>query len=105
MMRKTERANMGMMALFVVLVFMGMSTNAMAWTQPAQGGIGYDIYDLVVNKGLQGAIGQSVAICLVLAGVFALVRTQIYAALICIIAACTMFMAPSLVQSFGFLVA
>lgn len=90
--------------MVAVLAVVGLSTNAFAWSVPSSGSFGYDIYDLVVNDFLKGPIGFVVALGFVVAAVFTLVRMMIPAAVVCIIAACVLFAAPSMVESFGFLI-
>jgi len=91
-----------MFALVILAVL--MTQNAMAFSVPTSGSLGYDVYDLVVNQFLKGAVGFVVAIGLIVAAVFALVRMMIPAAVLCFIAATLLFSAPALVQSFGCLI-
>ncbi|EKY3179882.1 conjugative transfer protein TraE [Cronobacter turicensis] len=44
-------------ALFMVLAAMVCSQGAFAWTTPATGSFGYNIYDIAINKIANGPVG------------------------------------------------
>lgn len=75
-----------------------------AFTTPSAGDLGYDIYDIVVLQGIQGAPGFVAAVIFVAFGFGALFRQQILLGIFGLIAAAALFAADAVVQSLGFVI-
>lgn len=54
---QSEKMRVLALALFVAVLATVLSAAAYGYTPPSDGEVGYDFYDLVVKKGLNGPIG------------------------------------------------
>ena len=72
-----------------------------AWTAPAAGSFGYDLYDLVVVQGIQGATGFIGAVFLLIAGIFLLVRQMVLWGITMLLGAAILGRADAIIQTLG----
>ncbi|MHA3790473.1 hypothetical protein [Sphingomonas sp. YL-JM2C] len=79
------------------------SGTAHAFAQPAQGDLGYDIYDIVVNKGVKGPLGFVGGVAAFLFGVSRLF-SNIMIGIPTIVAAVCLIKADSILQTFGMVI-
>ena len=85
---------------FASLFSMFVTGPAMAFTAPAAGDFGYDIYDIVVLQILGGPIGFIGAVALIVWGATK-VMTNWMITILCVIAGTILIKADSLVQTLG----
>jgi hypothetical protein len=85
--------------LVVALLAFATST-AQAFQAPAAGDLGYDIYDIVVNKGVKGPLGFVGGVAAFLFGVSRLF-SNIMIGIPTIVAAVCLIKADSILQTFG----
>jgi len=78
-------------------VFPGM---AMAFTAPAQTGLGYDVYDTIVNDVIGGPLGFIGAVSLMIFGAFQIMSNWVIT-LLCVIAGTVIINAEALVTALG----
>ena len=76
---------------------------AHAFTAPAPGDLGYDIYDIVVNQGVKGPLGFVGGVAAFLFGVSRLF-SNIMIGIPTIVAAVCLIKADSILQTFGMLI-
>jgi hypothetical protein len=76
---------------------------AYAFTAPAPGDLGYDIYDIVVNQGVKGPLGFVGGVAAFLFGVSRLF-SNIMIGIPTIVAAVCLIKADSILQTFGMLI-
>jgi len=86
-----------------VIALMAMTGVAHAFAAPAQGDLGYDIYDIVVNKGVKGPLGFVGGVAAFLFGVSRLF-SNIMIGIPTIVAAVCLIKADSILQTFGMLI-
>lgn len=96
MMNVLRRMQYALLAAFVWLT----PSLAMAFTAPATGDFGYDIYDIVVSKMLGGPIGFIGAIALIVWGATK-VMTNWMITVLCVIAGTVLIKAEDLVVTLG----
>ena len=90
-----------LMALLILIVSAGA---ALAFTAPAAGDFFYDIYDIGVNKMLQGPIGFVGGIIAMVAAAILAIRQMILPAAGTVLAGIFLLKADSLVTSLGALI-
>lgn len=93
-------ADFALMAVAALIVSMG---TAGAFTAPAAGDLGYDIYDIVVNQGVKGPLGFVGGVAAFLFGVSRLF-SNIMIGIPTIVAAVCLIKADSILQTFGMLI-
>jgi len=76
---------------------------AHAFTAPAAGDLGYDIYDIVVNKGVKGPLGFVAGVAAFLFGVSRLF-SNIMVGIPTIVAAVCLIKSDTILQTFGMVV-
>ncbi|RXR30753.1 hypothetical protein [Sphingobium fluviale] len=76
---------------------------AHAFTAPAAGDLGYDIYDIVVNKGVKGPLGFVGGVAAFLFGVSRLF-SNIMVGIPTIVAAVALIKSDSILQTFGMVI-
>ena len=81
-------------------VFAAMSGGAHAFTAPAIGDLGYDIYDIVVNKGVKGPLGFVAGVAAFLFGVSRLF-SNVMIGIPTIVAAVCLIKSDAILQTFG----
>lgn len=86
--------------VWVAMVLSMFAGHAMAFTAPAAGDFGFDIYDIVVNQILGGPIGFIGAVALIVWGATKMV-TNWMITIVCIIAGTILIRAEDLVQTLG----
>lgn len=86
------------------LVAAAATGSAMAFTTPAVGDLGYDLYNIVVNQGVLGPVGFMAAVIMLVVGVGGLIRGSILPGIMSLIAAATVFAADQIVTTLGFVV-
>lgn len=79
------------------------ASGAHAFTAPAQGDLGYDIYDIVVNKGVKGPLGFVGGVAAFLFGVSRLF-SNVMIGIPTIVAAVCLIKADTILQTFGMVV-
>lgn len=84
-------------------LFAGMSGGAHAFTAPAAGDLGYDIYDIVVNKGVKGPLGFVAGVAAFLFGVSRLF-SNIMVGIPTIVAAVCLIKSDTILQTFGMVI-
>jgi len=87
---------------FGALALLGAG-GAHAFTAPAQGDLGYDIYDIVVNKGVKGPLGFVGGVAAFLFGVSRLF-SNVMIGIPTIVAAVCLIKADTILQTFGMVV-
>ena len=95
--RALALADHGTTALVALLA---MTSIAHAFSAPAAGDLGYDIYDIVVNQGVKGPLGFVGGVAAFLFGVSRLF-SNIMIGIPTIVAAVCLIKADSILQSFG----
>ncbi|MBV1686393.1 hypothetical protein KRR38_01575 [Novosphingobium sp. G106] len=93
-------ADYSLMAALALMVTMGVAN---AFTAPAAGDLGYDIYDIVVNQGVKGPLGFVGGVAAFLFGVSRLF-SNIMIGIPTIVAAVCLIKADSILQTFGMLI-
>lgn len=78
--------------------------SAAAFTVPAAGDLGYDLYNIVVNQGVLGPVGFMAAVIMLVVGVGGLIRGSIVPGIMSLIAAATVFAADQIVTTLGYVV-
>lgn len=63
-----------LLALFLVL-----SVPALAFTAPTTGDLAFEIYDIIVNDGIEGPIGAMIAVASVVFGIFGIANRNWWA--------------------------
>jgi hypothetical protein len=86
-----------------LLALLAMTSAAYAFTAPAPGDLGYDIYDIVVNQGVKGPLGFVGGVAAFLFGVSRLF-SNIMIGIPTIVAAVCLIKADSILQTFGMLI-
>lgn len=92
-------ANIGVPVALLALI----AASAHAFTSPAAGDLGYDIYDIVVNRGVKGPLGFVAGVAAFLFGVSRLF-SNIMIGIPTIVAAVCLIKADSILQTFGMVI-
>jgi hypothetical protein len=92
-------ANVGVPLAFFALA----SGGAHAFTAPATGDLGYDIYDIVVNKGVKGPLGFVGGVAAFLFGVSRLF-SNVMVGIPTIVAAVCLIKSDTILQTFGMVI-
>ncbi|CAM8670916.1 MULTISPECIES: hypothetical protein [Sphingomonadales] len=92
-------ANIGIPLAFAAMV----SGGAHAFTAPAVGDLGYDIYDIVVNKGVKGPLGFVGGVAAFLFGVSRLF-SNVMVGIPTIVAAVCLIKSDTILQTFGMVI-
>ena len=102
---KTLRSHaLGIANLGVPLAVLALaSTSAHAFTAPAAGDLGYDIYDIVVNKGVKGPLGFVGGVAAFLFGVSRLF-SNVMVGIPTIVAAVCLIKSDTILQTFGMVI-
>ena len=90
----------GALRTTLALLLLGASTGVTAFTAPAVGDFGYDIYDIVVNQILNGPIGFIGGVALIVFGATK-IMTNWMLTILCIIAGTILIRAADLVVTLG----
>ena len=80
------------------------ATAALAFTAPAAGDLGFDIYDLVVNQGVEGPLGLMAGVVALAFGAFQAISGRVITGVMAIIAGGVLISAEGIVTSLGFVV-
>ncbi|WP_068090279.1 hypothetical protein [Novosphingobium rosa] len=91
------------LALTGLIATLAIASAAHAFSAPAQGDLGYDIYDIVVNKGVKGPLGFVGGVAAFLFGVSRLF-SNIMIGIPTIVAAVCLIKADSILQTFGMVI-
>ena len=97
-----DKLNRGMLAALMLTAAVSVGP-AMAFTAPAAGSLGYDIYNVVVNQLLSGPIGFVGGVVLIVWGATQVMKQWLITVL-CIIAGTVIITAQTIVTSLGALV-
>lgn len=81
-----------------------LAGSAMAFTAPAAGQLGFEIYDVVVNQMIDGPIGIMASVVAFGFGAFSLLRGGYLSAIMSVVAGIALITADGVVQSLGFTV-
>ncbi len=84
-----------------VVAALFLSSVASAFTAPATGDFGYDVYDIVVNQILNGPIGFIGGVALIVFGATQIMKNW-FSTILCIIAGTVLIRAESLVVTLGY---
>ena len=104
MIRKIGKQVFGVANIGIPLVlFATMSGGAHAFTTPATGDLGYDIYNIVVNKGVKGPMGFVAGVAAFLFGVSRLF-SNVMIGIPTIVAAVCLIKADTILQTFGMVI-
>ena len=90
-------------ACLFLLAALASATLVHAFTAPAAGDLGYDIYDIVVNQGVKGPLGFVGGVAAFLFGVSRLF-SNIMIGIPTIVAAVCLIKADSILQTFGMVI-
>ena len=90
-------------AVLLLLAVLAGTSAAHAFQAPAAGDLGYDIYDIVVNKGVKGPLGFVAGVAAFLFGVSRLF-SNIMIGIPTIVAAVCLIKADTILQTFGMLI-
>jgi len=90
-------------AVLFLLAALAGTGMAHAFQAPAQGDLGYDIYDIVVNQGVKGPLGFVGGVAAFLFGVSRLF-SNIMIGIPTIVAAVCLIKADSILQTFGMVI-
>jgi len=94
--RAASAADHGVALMLLAVI----ASAAHAFSAPAQGDLGYDIYDIVVNQGVKGPLGFVGGVAAFLFGVSRLF-SNIMIGIPTIVAAVCLIKADSILQTFG----
>ena len=104
MIRKIGKHIVGLANIGVPLALFALASGgAHAFTAPAAGDLGYDIYDIVVNKGVKGPLGFVGGVAAFLFGVSRLF-SNIMVGIPTIVAAVALIKSDSILQTFGMVI-
>lgn len=92
-------ADVGIPLLFALTI----AGAAQAFTAPAAGDLGYDIYDIVVNQGVKGPLGFVAGVAAFLFGVSRLF-SNIMVGIPTIVAAVCLIKSDTILQTFGMVI-
>ena len=101
MIRKLKKAVIGAAATLSVFA---MTTAAHAFTPPATGDLAYDLYDIIVNQGIEGPLGFMAGVLAIAFGAFTAIRGAILSGLMSVLAGAVLISAQSIMTSIGFVV-
>lgn len=95
--RKTQAA--------IATTVLGMTASAaLAFTAPAQGDLGFEMYDLVVNDIMQGAIGVALAMGAIAFGAFNALQGRFVSFVLSLVVGVAMITSDEIVTAVGFVV-
>ncbi|WP_404478375.1 hypothetical protein [Novosphingobium sp. BL-52-GroH] len=104
MIRKFGKQMLSFADIGVPLVLMiAVAGTAHAFTAPAAGDLGYDIYDIVVNQGVKGPLGFVAGVAAFLFGVSRLF-SNIMVGIPTIVAAVCLIKSDTILQTFGMVI-
>jgi hypothetical protein len=86
-----------------ILAMLVLAGGAHAFTAPAAGDLGYDIYDIVVNKGVKGPLGFVGGVAAFLFGVSRLF-SNVMVGIPTIVAAVCLIKSDTILQTFGMVI-
>ena len=94
------------MALFVLLTLLVtlVATQAFAFQAPAAGDFGFEAYDFLIKKLLQGPMGAIAGVLAVIAGVALLIQQKMVPAIVCILGGVVVFNVGTIVTAVGALI-
>ena len=99
------RNEMRLMLVFMAAAFVfGLSDMASAITAPAAGSFAYDVYDIGVNKILQGPIGFVGGVMAIVIGAIAAIKAQIMLAIPAILGGAVILKADTITTSLGMVI-
>jgi hypothetical protein len=90
-----------MMAMVVTLLLLGSALPSFAITAPASGTLFYDVYDIVVNSMLKGAVGFVAAILVFMMGIGLFFMQKVIPGIIGVVCAALVIKADAIVTSLG----
>lgn len=94
-----------LMLVFMTAAFVfGLSGMASAITAPAAGSFAYDVYDIGVNKILQGPVGFVGGVAAIVIGAISAIRAQIMLAIPAILGGAVLLKADTITTSLGMIV-
>ena len=100
--QKSTVSRQSLVALIVVaVVLLGSALPSFAITAPASGSLFYDVYDIVVNSMLKGAIGFVAAILVLMMGIGLFFMQKIIPGVIAVVCAALVIKADAIVTSLG----
>ena len=95
------RSKILFLALFTVVLLLAGALPSFAITAPATGSLFYDVYDIVVNSMLKGAVGFVAAILVFMMGIGLFFMQKIIPGVIAVVCAALIVKADAIVTSLG----
>ena len=92
-----------LLALVAIMLLLFSSLPSFAITAPATGSLFYDVYDIVVNSMLKGAVGFVAAILVFMMGIGLFFMQKIIPGVIAVVCAALIVKADGIVTSLGLL--
>jgi hypothetical protein len=80
------------------------SVTAQAFTAPAVGSLAYDVYNVVINQGVEGAIGFTAGVLALVFGGFRAISGQLLTGVMALIAGIILINAENIVLSLGMMI-
>ena len=99
--RERIKRNKTAAALAAVYILLGTAGVALAITAPTSGTFAYDVYDIGVNKILDGPIGFVAGVAAMAVGAVSAVQQKVFASVPAILGGAVLLNADSLVTSLG----
>lgn len=90
-----------MMAMVITLLLLGSALPSFAITAPTSGSLFYDVYDIVVNSMLKGAVGFVAAILVFMTGIGLFFMQKVIPGIIGVVCAALVIKADAIVTSLG----
>lgn len=63
----------------LLILFLALSVPVLAFTAPTTGDLAFEIYDIIVNDGIEGPIGAMIAVASVVFGIFGIANRNWWA--------------------------
>ena len=95
------RSKILFLVLFTVVLFLASAPPSFAITAPTTGSLFYDVYDIVVNSMLKGAVGFVAAILVFMMGIGLFFMQKIIPGVIAVVCAALIVKADAIVTSLG----
>ncbi len=89
------------LARLSVLLFCLIPSHVLAFTAPSSGDTGFELYEFVTDNIMDGAIGITICICIVAYGAYWVVRSNIFGALACFVAAILFYSSEDIAEAIG----
>lgn len=98
---KKQNVILAVTMVLVAVLVLAVGQDAMAYTSGAAGDLGYDFWDISINKGLKGPVGATIGAVLAGAGIAGLAMGVVQKAGYGLVAAGVLITIPSIVSTMG----